>query len=144
MHVLVKKQLMLFFCFYLNHMLNCSISFLSFNMLFWLQCVFVAFGFLIQYNWSSIEGIFLIAMCLLEAEGDELILTVYLCLPLGILCLPACLLKEVFVSKQSSINSFLGDRSCISEWEWRRALMVSGGITSIWLNTDTVPGSGNS
>lgn len=43
-------------------------------------------------------------MCLLEIEGDEQILTVYLCLPLGILCLPACLLEEVSVSQNGAMS----------------------------------------
>lgn len=43
-------------------------------------------------------------MCILETEGEEQILTVYLCLPFRILCLPAGLLKEVSVSQTGAIS----------------------------------------
>lgn len=52
-------------------------------------------------------------MCLLETEGKKQILTVYLCLPLGILCFPAGLLKEVCIRNCGSIGSCMGDRSYI-------------------------------
>lgn len=57
------------------------------------------------------------------------------CLPFG---------RSICVSKWGNVDSFMGDRSCVSVWGWRRALMLPAGITSIWLNTDTPPGSGNS